>query len=649
MAAVITKTNTPPESHYTKNGQPPNEYDFIIVGGGTAGCLVANRLSKEAHLKVLLIEAGGVENDVTEIPAFALVTLGGPTDWKYKTVPQKHSCKALKDNVSVWNRGKVLGGTSVLNFMFYVRGHKEDFDKWEREGATGWSYKDVLPYFKSIENFTVSEDNGNEVADKAAKAALQKTRLSAIPFSKADSKIHLKNTIQQLTRNLWKASLRPADYLSTIDPAFHGHEGEVTITHPVVKSNLSDAFLESCKEIGYDQVDYNGDTQRGCSRPQLTIKDGRRVSASKAFIRPVVANRSNLHVSLHSFVKKITFDTDKKATGVVFEKNGIEYAVKAAKEIILSAGTIGTPHILLLSGVGPKTHLKDKKINLVADLPVGENLQDHVGIGGLAATTEQEYGLDMSSASSFIHYGTRAYGPLATPGGEVLGFMSSTHTNDSYPDVELLFASGSPARPQAQMLYTGGGLQQTIYDQYYLPNRGKPGFMIIPVLNRPKSTGTIKLNTSDPRDYPIIDPKYYSHEEDIKVAAEAAELVLRVMNTTAMRKFGTAPWSIPFPGCSADMYTKEYLKCLPRQQTLTGWHYVGTCKMGCDDNAVVDPWLRVRGGVKNLRVVDGSIMPTIVTGNVLGAIYMIAAKGADMILQDHELPPFVQVNKQSVS
>ncbi|CAN7975629.1 unnamed protein product, partial [Ixodes persulcatus] len=275
------------------------------VGGGSAGCLLANRLSANPRVTVLLLEAGGLEDASTDVPLFALLHFNGRHDWAYRTEPQKHSCQSMKDKASPWPRGKVLGGSSVLNFMMYVRGNKRDFDSWAHDyGAHGWSYEEVLPYFKSVETFHVDAfaDNG-----------------------------------------------------------YHGHTGELPISYPNTQTILSEVFLEAGKELGYNYVDYNGPTQTGkytlksdCrfSRIQANVMGGQRYSSSKAFIKPIVEIRKNLHISLLSLATKILFK-GKHAYGVEFEKGVHDLKVLARKEVIVSCGTIGTAQLLMLSGVGP--------------------------------------------------------------------------------------------------------------------------------------------------------------------------------------------------------------------------------------------------------------------------------------------------------
>ncbi|CAN7992636.1 unnamed protein product [Ixodes hexagonus] len=346
------------------------EYDYIIVGGGSAGCLLANRLSANPLSTVLLLEAGGLEDASSEVPLLALLHFHGRYDWDYRTEPQNASCHILLQSLtqrSPWARGKVLGGSSVINFMMHVRGNKRDYDAWSKEyGTKGWSYDEVLPYFKSIESF------------------------------------HVKQYVHN---------------------GYHSSGGEVPVDYPNTQTLLSKVFLEAGKELGYDQVDYNGPKQAGkgsFSRVQGNVKGGVRYSASKSFIRPILSHRKNLHISLLSKATKVLFK-DKQAYGVRFRRGGEEREVAARREVILSGGTIGSAQLLLLSGVGPAEHLRQLNISLVADLPVGQGLQDHLFTGGVAATTRKGAELQLSNMAIITDYvfgrrGERRGTPRGTSG-----------------------------------------------------------------------------------------------------------------------------------------------------------------------------------------------------------------------------------------
>ncbi|XP_064461458.1 glucose dehydrogenase [FAD, quinone]-like isoform X1 [Ornithodoros turicata] len=582
VMCIVSFSNTPSNSYYDR-GNLKEEYDFIVVGSGSAGSVVANRLSAVPHVSVLLIEAGNAPDAETDVPFLSGRQMGGKHDWYYKTVPQTDACLGMVEHRSTWNRGKALGGTSVINSMMFVRGNRLDFDNWAANGATGWTYDEVLPYFKSIETFTIPEyaDNG-----------------------------------------------------------YHGDKGELTIGYAPSMSLSGQAFLDACKELGYDEIDYNGPTQSGCSRVQFNIKGGRRETSSKTFLSRIIKRRPNLHITLGSTATKIQFD-GKQAVGVHFEKHGTPHFIRAAREVILSAGAIASPQLLMLSGVGPKKHLQELEIPVVADLPVGQNLQDHTFTGGIAATLEYNATIEDPDVAAYTDYCLHGNGPLAIPAGiEALSMLSTSFVNTSTesPDVELTFVGVSPSTPAFEAFLKNIGYKNEVYEKYYMPNRGRYAIHIAPCLNKLKSRGEIKLKSTNPHEHPLIDPKYFSHPEDILVAIEAAKKTLEVIDTNAMKALGAKRWDISLPGCEDKvLYSDEYLECLIRHLTHTVWHYSGTCAMGTDNTSVVDARLRVRGGVTNLRVIDASIMPVVTTGNTNAPTMMIGAKGAAMVLEDNGL------------
>lgn len=580
----ILQMSQPPSMNYYHTEKLHEEYDYVIVGGGSAGCVLANRLSADRGVSVLLIEAGGPEDATTEVPLYALLHYHGPYDWNYVTEKQEHSCLSLKDQRSPWPRGKALGGSSVINFMLYVRGNRRDYDSWAHDyGAKGWSYDEVLPHFKNIEKCHIKEysDNG-----------------------------------------------------------YHGTRGELPCAYASSHSPVSDVFLEAGQELGYPLVDYNGPSQTGFSRMQTNVLGGTRHSACKSFIKPVISQRRNLHISLLSQVTKVLFE-GRRAVGVLFEHGADKMQVRARREVIISAGTIGSPHLLLLSGIGPRKQLEEFGIPVVADLPVGENLQDHVFVGGVAATTKKRCELQLNSASIIVNYAFRKEGPFAVPAGiEAVAFVSTSYVNASldFPDVQIVLLSVSPASEEGERFLTDTGLTKEAYEKYYRSKRHQYAFQLAPILNRLKSRGYIRLRSTDPDDSPIIDPQYFTHPEDIKVAAEGARKAVEILRTEAFAKMGTKLWNVPFPGCeeAGEMWSEPYLECLARHHTSTVWHPCCTCPMGEDHRAVVDSRLRVRGGVEGLRVVDASVMPTIVTANLNVPVHMIADRAATFIREDYE-------------
>ncbi|KAK8770206.1 hypothetical protein V5799_013329, partial [Amblyomma americanum] len=288
----------------------------------------------------------------------------------------------------------------------------------------------------------------------------------------------------------------------------------------------------------------------------------------------------------------VLFD-GRRAVGVEFERGADKSKVLARKEVILSAGTIGSAQLLLLSGIGPRKQLEEFGIPVVADLPVGENLQDHLFVGGIAATAKKSCEVKLNSASIILNYAFRKEGPLSIPAGiEAVAFVSTSYVNASldFPDVEIVLLSVSPASEEGERYLIDTGLTQEAYDKYYRSKRGQHGFQLAPILNRLKSKGYIRLRSSDPDDPPIINPCYFTHPEDIKVAAQGARKAVDILETEAFGKLGTKLWNIPFPGCeeAGEMWSEPYLECLARHHTQTVWHPCCTCPMGEDDHAVVD-------------------------------------------------------------
>ncbi|KAH7943064.1 hypothetical protein HPB52_004881 [Rhipicephalus sanguineus] len=312
------------------------------------------------------------------------------------------------------------------------------------------------------------------------------------------------------------------------------------------------------------------------------------------------------------------------------------YEVYATREVVISAGAIGSPQLLMLSGIGPSRDLKNLQIPVIRDLPVGENLQDHMHVDGIAGTLPSSFGISCLGLFDFVKENSGQY---SIPGSiEALAFVSTSFVNTSlkFPDVEIALQSLPSSGKPLQRFLENMALRDDVYAQYYLPNRGRHGFALAPVMNRPKSRGYVKLRSTNPLDQPIIDPKYLTHPDDVKAAVEGARIALRLMESKAMRDIGAKPWDIPLASCewAGPMWTDSYLACLVHHMAHTTWHPCCTCPMGSDGRAVVDPELRVRG-VRSLRVVDASVMPTIVTGNLNVPTMMIAEKAAEMILRDN--------------
>ncbi|XP_037289908.1 glucose dehydrogenase [FAD, quinone] isoform X4 [Rhipicephalus microplus] len=442
-------------------------YDFVVVGAGSAGSVVANRLSANGTFNVLLLEAGGIETLDLATPFFSFLAANENNSWMYVTVPQNKSCLSFPGQVAVMTLGKIMGGTSSINSMNFVRGNKHDFNMWETHyNATGWNYTSVLENFKAIENFNIS-------------------------------------TVPEAERN-----------------EYHGKTGETPINYPAYNTSLSYAFLNACRDSGYDYIDYNGANHTGYSRVQSNTANGSRMSANKCFLLSVQKNRTeNLHISINSTVTKIIFDENKRATHVIFTKDGEEMNVTIGYELILSAGAINSPKLLMVSGVGPKKDLNASNIPCVLDLPVGEGLMDHAIFLGLVVTTNQDEVGILKINDSIKQYEYNQTGLLTIPGAfEALLFTSSYNETiekekeTDWADIEVELTDLFPRPDIEKSPY----VSHETFCEYYMPMFNHTGFMPAVAMVRPKSRGTVKLNFTHPNEMPLIDPQFLSEDEDVE-------------------------------------------------------------------------------------------------------------------------------------
>ncbi|XP_015112869.1 glucose dehydrogenase [FAD, quinone] [Diachasma alloeum] len=551
-----------------------SDYDFIVVGAGPGGSPVTNRLSENKNWRILLLEAGQPERISNQIPMLSFVN--SEYDWKYRSEPQRKACLGIINQRCPIPKGKSLGGTTTINGMVYSRGHKLDFDIWAAQGNYGWSYDEVLPYFKKSERANLNEP---------------------------------------------------------VDESYHGRDGYVHVQNAPWRTPLTAAFLESGKELGYDVIDYNGQRQIGFSDSQLTMLNGTRCSASKAYLR---INRSNLDIVTEATVSRVLIDEKNHAYGVEFIKHNKSYRINARKEVILSAGTINTPQILMLSGIGPKEHLQELGINVVKDAKVGYNFCDHVAFSGLTFLVNQSVTLlakNTLTPRAVLQYAIQGTGPYSTTGPAAVAFTRTKYATDERPDLELLFRAGSFHSDNDGSFRKARRISQEVYDTVWKPIIGQHAWTIWPSVQLAHSKGRITLNSTNIRDPPLIDPNLLDNPIDVEILVEGVKLAIEISKSQAFQKYGSKMHEIKIPGCeSLEFASDDYWRCAIRHVTSTFNHEMGTAKMGptTDSAAVVDPELRVHG-VGGLRVIDASIMPEIPVGHLSATSYMIAEKGADMI------------------
>lgn len=521
---------------------PDKTYDYIIVGAGSAGCVLAHRLTEEPRCRVLLLEAGQRDRSkAIRIPAAFSKLFKTSFDWAYSTEPEPH----LDNRQLFIPRGRTLGGSSSMNAMIYVRGNRADYDGWRDSGCQGWSYDEVLPYFKRAEH----QERG------------------------------------------------PSEY--------HGTAGPLNVADLRSVNPLSQAFVEAGVEAGLPRnADFNGRSQEGVGIYQVTQKNGSRHSAADAYLRPALT-RQNLEVRTGAQASRMFFEGD-RAAGVEFVERGHLLRVRADREILLCGGSINSPQLLLLSGVGPADELRRHGIEIVSDLPgVGRNLQDHPVAAVMYEATKPVSLASAESLGNIARYLFNKKGMLTSNVAEAGGFVR-TGSASGPPDLQFHFAPG-------------------FFQEHGFVKPEGHGFTIGPTLIAPQSRGRITLRSSDPAQPPRIEGNFLSHDGDLRVLLDGIRLSREIAHAPAFREFRGAE---VLPG--TDAVNDEAVAAYVRRTAEMLYHPVGTCQMGIGPMAVVDPRLRVHG-LTGLRVIDASVMPSITRGNTNAPTIMIAEKAADLL------------------
>ncbi len=534
------------------------EFDYVIIGGGSAGCVMASRLSEDPHTSVCLLEFGGDGKDLAiRVPAGVIMMMRDKpvkiNNWAFNTVPQTH----LNNRIGYQPRGQCLGGSSAINAMVYTRGSAKDYNRWADNGCEGWGYDQMLPFFKKAEN---NIHGGDE---------------------------------------------------------HHGDSGPLHVSELLSPRPISQAFVDACVANGLDaNDDFNGTKQDGAGLYQVTHfhgeKQGQRCSAAAAYLHPV-EDLPNLTIITGAMVSKVIIE-DKRATGVAYVKHGEEYTVSALSEVLLCAGAFGSPKTLMLSGIGPKEHLEEHGIEVVQESPdVGGNLQDHLDVVfDYKVNTKDIIGIGLGTVSQMMsalgQWKKDGTGILSTNYAEGGAFYSATEkTPKDWPDTQLHFVISRVINHGRELKW---GYGVSVHSCYL----------------RPESRGTVRLASTDPSEAPLIDPNYLSNEKDVEFMVAGAERARAIMEEAPLAKFITEDYAAPFIG-------KDGLIGYIRNKSDTIYHPVGTCRMGADELSVVDTDLKVRG-IEGLRVIDASIMPTLISANTNAPTIAIAEKIADKMMSE---------------
>ncbi|MGV8987211.1 MAG: GMC family oxidoreductase [Cypionkella sp.] len=523
-------------------------FDYVIVGGGSAGCVLAARLSEGGAARVCLIEAGGRDtNPLIHMPVgFAKMTTG-PLTWGLTTTPQRHA----NDREIAYAQAKVLGGGSSINAEIFTRGHPSDYDRWVEEGATGWGAADVQKYFLRSEGNTI------------------------------------------------------------LSGALHGTDGPLGVSNLPDPNPTTLAFVQSCQERGIPyNPDFNGAKQEGAGIYQTTIRNNRRCSAAVGYLRPALG-RANLTVITGALVLRVVFEGH-RAVGVEYSVGGAVQVARADSEVIVTSGAIGTPKLMMLSGVGPASHLSQHGIKVVHDLPgVGQNLTDHFGIDIVAELKGHDsldkYNKPLWAMWAGIEYALFKSGPVTSNVVEGGAFWYADQ-DAGCPDLQFHFLAGAGAEAGVPSV-----------------PKGSSGVTLNSYTLRPKSRGSVSLRSGDPAALPLVDPNFLAEPDDLRISVEGVKICREVFGQPSLQKYIR---SIRFP--DENIRSQAELEAYARQYGRTSYHPVSTCRMGLDDMAVVDPQLRVYG-LDGLRICDSSVMPSMIGSNTNAPTIMIGEKAADLI------------------
>ncbi|XP_022831655.1 glucose dehydrogenase [FAD, quinone]-like [Spodoptera litura] len=567
---------------------PYDEYDYVIVGAGSAGSVLASRLTEDKNVTVLLLEAGKPEMLLTDIPALAPYFQSTDYTWQYYMEYQPGVCTGMINGRCFWPRGKAVGGTSVVNYMIYTRGRPIEWDRIAAAGNYGWSYNDVLYYYMKSE--------------RASLDGLEKS-------------------------------------------PFRSRDGEVPVEHVPKKTKLIKTFLAAGRILGHPTIDYNSPFELGFGYVQTTTSFGHRFSAAKAFLHKQ-KKRRNLHILPETRATKVLIDPQTlTAYGVEYVRNRIKSTVRARKEVILSAGPIASPQLLMLSGIGPQNHLRSVGIPVLKDLPVGQTLYDHICFPGLifelnttGVSLSETRALNIREAVSWLRHGEST---ISSPGGvEGIGYIKTPISDDPdpVPDIELISIGGSltsDGGSGSKAVRKGMRIREDVFDSAFneLEKFNRDTWSAFPMLLHPKSVGRIELKDSNPFSHPLMYGNYLTDPKDVATFVASFRHIQALANTPPFQRYGTKLHRADYPDCRTHIFdSDEYWECALRTLTATLHHQIATCRMGPvgDPLAVVDPELRVHG-VNRLRVVDSSVLPRTVSAHTHAPAMMIGEKAADMI------------------